>query len=156
VPGRKAPLVTLCLLLVLACRREPEPGASFPNGPTPQMPATGPAPTPASSAEQGTASYYSDKLAGRRTASGERYDPRALTAAHRSLEFGTKVRVVRDDDGREVVVRINDRGPFGEGDRIIDLSRAAAERLGMMRAGVVAVRLQVLNAPDEIPPDTRR
>ncbi|NMC69457.1 MAG: septal ring lytic transglycosylase RlpA family protein, partial [Myxococcales bacterium] len=92
-------------------------------------------------------SYYSDTLAGNPTASGEPYDPAALTAAHRTLPFGTRVRVTRLDDERSVEVRINDRGPFGRRDRIIDLSRAAAERLGMIRAGVIRVRIEVLELP---------
>jgi rare lipoprotein A len=92
----------------------------------------------------GKAAFYSDALAGRRTASGEPYDPRALTAAHRSLPFGTRVRVVRPASGRAVVVRINDRGPFGDEQRILDLSRAAAEELDMMRAGVIEIRAEVL------------
>jgi rare lipoprotein A len=79
---------------------------------------------------------------GRKTASGERYSHRKLTAAHRTLKFGTTVRVTRLDDGRSVVVRVNDRGPFTRG-RIIDLSRAAAERLGMIRAGTARVRLEL-------------
>ncbi|HMJ16233.1 MAG TPA: septal ring lytic transglycosylase RlpA family protein [Polyangiaceae bacterium] len=93
---------------------------------------------------EGRASYYSDSLAGNLTANGERYDPRAMTAAHRSLAFGTHVRVTRTDTQRSVVVRINDRGPFGEKRRIIDLSRAAATELGMLRAGVVDVEVEVL------------
>jgi rare lipoprotein A len=93
---------------------------------------------------EGRATYYSDALRGRSTASGEPYDPGALTAAHRSLPFGTQVRVVRADSGRSVVVRINDRGPFGNEERILDLSRSAAERLDMIRAGVVRVRAEVL------------
>ncbi|MBL9026824.1 MAG: septal ring lytic transglycosylase RlpA family protein [Myxococcales bacterium] len=92
--------------------------------------------------QTGRASYYSDKLAGRKTANGERYDPSALTAAHRTLPFGTVV-VVRRQDGRSVRVRINDRGPFGDEGRIIDLSRRAAEELGMMKAGVVEVSLSI-------------
>jgi rare lipoprotein A len=96
--------------------------------------------------QRGRASYYSDKLAGRSTASGEPYDPRALTAAHRKLRFGTVVEVTRAD-GRRVQVRINDRGPFGGGDRIIDLSRAAAESLQMIREGVVDVTLRIVSAP---------
>jgi rare lipoprotein A len=97
--------------------------------------------------QEGKATWYSDSLAGNRTANGERYDPRELTAAHRTLPFGTRVRVVRVDDGREVTVRINDRGPHGRRDRIIDLSRAAAERLGMIRAGVIDVRIEVVGLP---------
>ncbi|MEZ4221357.1 MAG: septal ring lytic transglycosylase RlpA family protein [Polyangiaceae bacterium] len=96
------------------------------------------------SVERGKATYYSDRLAGRPTASGEPYRPTALTAAHRKLPFGSKVRVIREDTGRHVIVVINDRGPFAGGGRIIDLSRAAAEQLDMMRAGVVTVRVEVL------------
>ena len=92
--------------------------------------------------EEGDASYYSDRLAGNTTANGERYDPEALTAAHRTLRFGTRVEV-RRENGARVVVCINDRGPF-VGGRVIDLSRAAAEALGMIRAGVAPVALRVL------------
>lgn len=95
---------------------------------------------------EGRASYYSDALAGNRTANGERYDPRAMTAAHRTLAFGTHVRVTRPETGSSVVVRINDRGPFGDRRRIIDLSRRAATELGMIRAGVVDVEVEVLGA----------
>ncbi|MFG0584317.1 septal ring lytic transglycosylase RlpA family protein [Pseudomonas sp. zjy_9] len=94
--------------------------------------------------ETGKASYYGQAHHGKRTASGERFDQRALTAAHRTLPFGTRVRVTNLNNERSVVVRINDRGPFVRG-RIIDLSRAAAERLDMLRAGVVPVRLQALD-----------
>lgn len=93
--------------------------------------------------EVGMASYYADRYHGRSTASGERFDQQALTAAHRTLAFGTKVRVTRLDDGREVTVRINDRGPFVRG-RVVDLSKRAARRLGMLRDGAVKVRLDVL------------
>jgi rare lipoprotein A len=95
--------------------------------------------------ERGRASYYSDRLAGRRTAAGERYDPGALTAAHRTLPFGAVVDVARAD-GRHVIVRINDRGPYAAG-RIIDLSRRAAVELGIVRAGVADVVLRVLWLP---------
>ena len=90
--------------------------------------------------EQGQASFYADRYHGRQTASGERHDRNALTAAHRSLPFGTHVRVTRLDNGRETVVRINDRGPFVRG-RVIDVSRRAAEELDMIGPGVVNVRL---------------
>ncbi|WP_425340089.1 septal ring lytic transglycosylase RlpA family protein [Onishia taeanensis] len=93
--------------------------------------------------EIGMASYYADRYHGRTTASGERFDQQALTAAHRTLAFGTRVRVTRLDNGREVTVRINDRGPFVRG-RIIDLSKRAARQLGMVRDGTVKVRLSVL------------
>ncbi|MGF1466046.1 MAG: septal ring lytic transglycosylase RlpA family protein [Sandaracinaceae bacterium] len=95
---------------------------------------------------RGRASYYSDALAGRSTASGEPYDPRALTAASRDLPFGTRVRVTRTDTGASVVVRINDRGPFRDHRRILDLSRAAAEALDMIRAGVVPIEAEILGA----------
>lgn len=94
----------------------------------------------------GAASYYSDSLAGETTANGESYDPGELTAAHRTLPFGTRVSVRRIDNDRSVVVRINDRGPF-VGGRIIDLSRAAATALQMLRAGVARVELEVLSVP---------
>lgn len=99
---------------------------------------------PAISTLEGEASYYSDRLAGHKTASGERYRPEALTAAHRSLPLGTVLRVTRRDGKRTVVVRINDRGPFGSERRILDLSRAAFERLGKLRAGVLEVRAEVV------------
>jgi rare lipoprotein A len=92
--------------------------------------------------QQGYASYYSGKLHGRKTASGETYDQHAFTAAHRSLAFGTFVEVENLNNGRSVRVRINDRGPFVRG-RIIDLSHAAAKKLGMLRDGVVPVRVSV-------------
>lgn len=92
--------------------------------------------------QHGKASYYADSLAGNHTASGERYDPRQLTAAHRTLPFGAVVDVVRRD-GRWVRVRITDRGPFAKG-RVIDLSRRAAAAIGMIEAGVVDVTLYVV------------
>jgi rare lipoprotein A len=95
----------------------------------------------------GEASYYSDALAGRKTASGEPYDPSAFTAAHRSLPFGTVLRVQRKDTGALVYVRVNDRGPFGKRRRILDLSKAAAEHLGMIRRGIADVRIEVVEQP---------
>lgn len=92
--------------------------------------------------ERGVASFYSDSLAGNTTANGERYDPSARTAAHRTLRFGTRVRVTRAD-GRSVEVCVNDRGPFVRG-RIIDLSRSAAEAIGMIRAGISEVTVRVI------------
>jgi rare lipoprotein A len=92
--------------------------------------------------QNGKASYYAHSLAGHRTASGERYDPKAFTAAHARLPLGTIVRVTRTT-GASVVVRINDRCGCGGG-HIVDLSEAAARRLDMIRAGSVAVRVEVL------------
>jgi rare lipoprotein A len=93
--------------------------------------------------QTGLASYYANEHDGLRTASGERYDMDELTAAHRTLPFGTRVRVTNLQNGRRVVVRINDRGPFRRG-RVIDVSYAAARRLGLVRSGVAKVRIQVL------------
>jgi rare lipoprotein A len=108
-----------------------------------------PAPAPsvmgedAPAIEEGLASFYSDSLAGNATANGEDYDPAVLTAAHRTLRFGTRVEVIREN-GARVTVCINDRGPFVRG-RVIDVSRAAAVRLDMLRAGVVPVRVETLD-----------
>ena len=95
--------------------------------------------------ERGQASWYGPRFHGRRTASGERYDQHALTAAHKTLPFGTLVRVRSLVTGKEVDVRVNDRGPFVRG-RVIDVSRAAAEALGMMTLGVKPVALMVVEA----------
>lgn len=92
---------------------------------------------------RGMASYYGYDGSGNRTATGERFNPEGLTAAHRHLPFGTRVRVTNTRNGRSVVVRINDRGPFIRG-RIIDLSVAAARILGMMGSGVAPVRVEIL------------
>lgn len=92
----------------------------------------------------GLASYYGKKFHGRRTASGERFDMHAMTAAHRDIKFGTRVRVTNLKNKRSVTVRINDRGPFARG-RIIDLSYAAAKKIGMIRDGVVQVKIKVVN-----------
>lgn len=91
----------------------------------------------------GTASFYAAKFHGRRTASGQRFDMHALTAAHRTLPFGSKLRVTNTRNGKSVVVTINDRGPF-HGSRVLDVSPAAAERLSMVRAGSAKVRLELL------------
>jgi len=92
---------------------------------------------------EGQASWYGSQFAGRPTASGERFDPAELTAAHRTLPFGSLVRVTHAGSGRSVVVRINDRGPF-HGNRVIDLSRAAAEKIGIRGAGSGQVELALL------------
>lgn len=92
----------------------------------------------------GVASYYGRRFAGRPTASGERFDPSQLTAAHRTLPFGSKVQVTEVRSGKSVVVRINDRGPFGHG-RLIDVSEAAARQLGLIAPGIGAVRLTLLD-----------
>jgi rare lipoprotein A len=88
--------------------------------------------------QRGAASWYGPGFHGRKTANGERFDQNAMTAAHRSLPFGTKVRIVNERTGRSVVVRINDRGPF-HGGRIIDLAKAPALALGITGTGLVSL-----------------
>jgi len=96
--------------------------------------------------ETGVASWYGPPYHGRRAANGEIYDMEQLTAAHRTLAFGTRIRVLNLDNRRQVEVRINDRGPFVEG-RIVDLSRAAARHIRMLGPGTAPVRLEVLSLP---------
>ena len=119
-------LVVLSLLCVVGCISAQEAGAHR--------------------IERGLASWYGYPYHGQQSASGEIYDQEKLTAAHRTLPFGTRVRIRRLDRNRSVVVRINDRGPFVES-RIIDLSHAAAVRLGMVRSGVAPVTVEVIQAP---------
>ncbi|MDX1546340.1 MAG: septal ring lytic transglycosylase RlpA family protein [Rhodothermales bacterium] len=148
--------VAILVLLVLAFRPagDPDPvllgtgraGVMLPDTTAaPAAPDAPALPEPSSrTAGEGEASYYSDQLAGNATASGEPYDPVQLTAAHRTLPLGSRVRVTNLRTDESVVVRINDRGPFAKR-RVIDLSRAAAKRLGMLRAGTAPVRLELLN-----------
>ena len=103
-----------------------------------------PAAPSATSLGSGVASYYGRRFAGRPTASGEAFDPQQLTAAHRTLPFGSLVRVTNPRNGRSVVVRINDRGPYAHG-RTIDLSRAAADEIGIVSAGHGTVELELLD-----------
>ncbi len=98
--------------------------------------------------QTGLATWYGDRLAGNKTASGEIFDPRRMTAAHRTVKLGTWIEVRRIDTGSSVRVRVNDRGPFGkERTRIVDLSRGAAEKLGMVRDGVVRVEIRIVPGP---------
>ena len=159
--------VLVLMPLIVGCHSCPEPAhaatewSSAPHGYASAQP---PAPAPVRSEEawlhqnygsapavdtlSGKAVYYGDSLAGHLTANGETYEPTRFTAAHKKLPFNTVVRVVRLDNGRHTVVRITDRGPFGKAERIIDLSRIAAERLDMIRAGVVDVRVEILRYGD--------
>jgi rare lipoprotein A len=88
--------------------------------------------------QQGEASWYGPGFHGKRTANGERFDTNAFTAAHRTLPFGTKVRVKNKKTGKSVVVRINDRGPYAHG-RVIDLSKASAQAVGITGVGAVEI-----------------
>ena len=97
-----------------------------------------------SGVQHGLATWYGGKHHGGPTASGERFDKRALTAAHLKLRMNTRVRVTNKRNGRSVILRINDRGPYGRKQRIIDVSEKAAEILDMIEAGVVPVTVEVL------------
>jgi rare lipoprotein A len=136
-PGRRACLagwLVLAMLTVVAgCSTAPDRSRSGP-------PAAGPSKSPGSELGRGKASWYGPGFHGKRTASGERFDMNDLTAAHRTLPFGTRVRVRNIQNGREVVVRINDRGPHIR-DRIIDLSKAAAAAIDLVQAGEAPVVL---------------
>lgn len=123
----------------------PAPGAPPPAEELPPESGGAAAPLPELDPEEteGLATYYASRFHGRRTASGERHDRDSLVAAHRTLPFGTRVRVTRVDDGSSVVVRVNDRGPHKR-DRVIDLSRSAAEAIGLLGPGIAPVRLEVV------------
>jgi rare lipoprotein A len=97
--------------------------------------------------QEGKASYYADKFEGRSTASGEKYKHTKFTAAHKSLPFGTKIKVTNIKNNKSVEVRINDRGPYVDG-RIVDLSKSAAEQLGFINDGIVDVKIEVIDAGD--------
>lgn len=97
--------------------------------------------------EEGIASYYADEFNGRKTSSGEIFDMNALTAAHQTLPFNTRVRVTNLENGKSVIVRINDRGPFKD-QRIIDLSLEAARSIGMVGPGTARVRIEIIS-PEE-------
>ncbi|MCB1916255.1 MAG: septal ring lytic transglycosylase RlpA family protein [Rhodocyclaceae bacterium] len=119
---------------------------AFLQAPAGAQPAAGAAPSTSIGgfAEEGVAAWYGRKFAGRRTASGKRFNPEAMTAAHPSLPFGARVRVTNLENDRQVVVTINDRGPTTPG-RIVDLSLGAARKLGMVRKGIADVRLEGLD-----------
>ena len=103
---------------------------------------------PSAREQRGWASWYGPGFAGRPTASGERFSPQALTAAHRSWPLGTRARVTNLETGQQVEVTINDRGPFADPERrVIDLSRGAATQIGMVRRGVGPVRVTVIDTP---------
>lgn len=91
--------------------------------------------------QQGKASWYGPGFHGRTTANGERYNMNGLTAAHRYLPFGTKLRVTCNQTGKSVIVRVNDRGPF-HGNRVLDLSKGAAKQLGIVQRGVGSVKIE--------------
>ena len=100
--------------------------------------------------QHGTVSWYGPGFAGRKTASGERFDPHAMTMAHRTLPLGAIVEVTNNANGKEVRVRVNDRGPFCRG-RVADLSRAASQRLGFVDKGVTDATIRVVSLPGALP-----
>ena len=99
--------------------------------------------------EAGKASFYHDKFNGRKTANGERFNQKALTCAHRTLPFGTKLKVTNLKNGKTVIVTVNDRGPFKKG-RLIDMSKKAATELGFVRDGVTSVAIELVAEPGEM------
>src|SRR5512135_257514 len=127
--GVAVPAVVMALIGVLV---------ASPTGQGPQFPDTVP-----EWVQQGRVSWYGPGFHGRRTANGEVFDTHELTMAHRSLPMGTSVRVTNLENGRSVVLRVNDRGPYVRG-RVADLSHAAAERLGFVDEGVVPARIELL------------
>jgi rare lipoprotein A len=134
-------LVLAAAALMLSACAPTTARSTLPSVPGAAGPAVGVAP---GLREEGMASWYGPGFAGRTTANGEVFDPSLLTAAHRTLPFGTRVRVTNLATNRSVEVRINDRGPFKAG-RIIDLSRASAERIGLVGSGVSRVRVEVMS-----------
>lgn len=123
------------------------PPPSLGAGQSANLPGAGPGPATAPY-QVGLATWYGQSFAGKKTTNGERFDPGAMTAAHRKLPFGTWVEVRRVDTGTSVRVRINDRGPFGDSRKIIDVSHKAAERLGFAEMGSVRVELRIVSGPD--------
>ena len=122
---------------------------SAPGSTSSSAPSTAPSSTSLPSfTQEGLATYYADSLHGRKTASGEPYDKGAMTCAHKKLPFGTYLLVESLTNGKSVVVRVNDRGPFSKS-RIVDVSRVAAEQLDLIRAGVMKVKITVVAPPVE-------
>jgi rare lipoprotein A len=139
---------SVLLLFLCACSRPPAAGGEEARAPRSADESVGTyAPPPRDEVQIGYATWYGGKFTGRKTASGERFDPSQMTAAHRTLPFGTWVEVKRVETGAMVRVRITDRGPFGHEERIIDLSRGAAERIGLVRAGLAKVEVRVVEGP---------
>lgn len=97
----------------------------------------------------GLASYYGKKFHGKKAANGSRYNMHAMTCAHKTLPFGTKVKVTNINNGQEAVVTVTDRGPYVEG-RVVDLSHAAAKKIGMIRSGVVPVSIEIMSIPEYV------
>jgi rare lipoprotein A len=119
--------IALYCLILAACSSTPKSGTPVSIGHT----------------ESGVASFYGNEFQSRKTSNGEIFDQGKLTAAHRTLPFGTKVRVTNSQNGKSVIVRVNDRGPFAKG-RIIDLSSSAFKTIASLNAGVINVKIEVV------------
>jgi rare lipoprotein A len=130
-----------CLVFLAASAAVVQPACS----PVPRFTTANPPGYP-SNELSGFASYYAEEFDGRTTANGEKFDMNDLTAAHRTLPFNTIVRVQNLENGKEVVVRVNDRGPFKDG-RVIDLSLEAAKQIDLIRSGTAPVKLEILEMP---------
>ena len=146
--------ISLSAALLVSCAHAPEsrPLNVAPPPPMPPM-VDGPQVTTTSGPmaapyQVGLATWYGSSFAGKKTSNGERFDPRAMTAAHRKLPFGTWVEVRRVDTGRTVRVRITDRGPWGHEKRIIDVSEEAARELDMIPLGPTKVEIRIVNGPN--------
>ncbi len=142
--GARAAAAAGLALLAAACAHGPARAPELDGAPTGGAggaPAHAETPAARPGVEVGLASYYSRRHHGRRTASGARFDMHALTCAHRTAPFGTRLRVTDLETGRSVVVTVTDRGPFKRG-RVVDVSQAAARRLGMLERGVARVRVE--------------
>jgi len=140
----------LTLLVALATTALAVSGVSAQTSPAPAaappaISAAAPAAQAAASVESGKIAWYGRKFAGRRTASGESFNPDALTMAHKTLPFGTRVKVTNLANKKSVTLRVNDRGPT-QADRVGDVSLAAARQLGMLRSGVVDAEIEVIAA----------
>ena len=120
--------IALCYLALQGCGSTPKAGVAQPVGHT----------------ESGMASFYGNEFQSRKTANGERFDQAKPTAAHRTLPFGTRLKVTNTQNGKSVVVRVNDRGPFAKG-RILDLSSSAFKSIGNVNVGVVPVRIEIIH-----------
>jgi len=143
-------LLATCLALVLsqgcAMLQRPAEIPPSPHPPPPEPPVKKSPPAEAKLPQTGEASWYGAQHQGKQTASGQIFDPAQFTAAHRTLPFGSRVKVTNLANGRSVEVEINDRGPVAE-NRIIDLSQAAAKALGIMQSGTTTVRLELPSGP---------
>jgi len=137
-----AAMFSLSASIVLAQANAVGAAASAPTSAPTAAPAA--APTD-SAAERGKIAWYGRKFAGRKTASGEAFNPEALTMAHKTLPFGTRVKITNPKNNKSVIVRVNDRGPT-QADRVGDVSYAVARKLGMVKSGVIEAELSVVGA----------